>query len=107
MGFLHFCPLRQSYSGAKQGYNSMSVTDDGKPDNSSDYSSVSSASEPADSGDPTDRSMSDDDEELNVFDVGSLKEGLRDVLPVGDLDALCKAWTRGMERTDTELSMSL
>lgn len=81
---------------------------EGKSGVDSGISCSSSVSEQADSGDPTDRSVSDfEADDTGVFDVGSLKEGLKDVLPVGDLDALCKAWTRGLERTDTELSMSI
>ncbi|GMH35815.1 hypothetical protein BSKO_03683 [Bryopsis sp. KO-2023] len=110
MGLLQLCPLRQSYSGKMKldiDTGDVDAEFNTKLDTISDGSS--SGSEPSsDSSEPTDPAVSDDEiNECDVFDVGSLKEGLKDLLPVGDLDALCKAWTKGLERTDTELSMSI
>ena len=56
-------------------------------------------------------SLSDDDERPSndefIFDIGSLQEALKSVMPPSDMHSLQRAWMQGCERTDTELHMSI
>lgn len=75
-----------------------------------DWLESSSSESLSDDGDDEETSSEDldslEDNEGFVFDIGSLKEALRTVIP-SDMHSLQRAWMQGYERTDTELHMSI
>lgn len=67
--------------------------------------SLSSSEEDEDMSSNDDVDSLGDNEGL-VFDIGSLKEALKSVIP-SDMHSLQRSWMQGYERTDTELQMSI